>query len=385
MYKKLILGLILLSLCTGLIFSQQPPTQPWWFTLERGIRHFRDASYGHALNAFEDARRERYLHFSLMEEDFIRFLSIPEVRWLGDTLDFVEWYIDEFNETRAAAILDELYHYFPQASFNNSVNEVLMQLDNLKRYPEAEFWLGETFKVEGELLLAQRQYERALSDRDLFIRPDLDLHILYQIVDIHRIRGEYREMEDRYYQIINTDSLWTAGNPNEPQTMMRAAMLRMLETSTSINVREIGGGINQFLSFYRHNSMNTERAHRELGIYLYSRGRYTTAVSHLMFAFLIQNTVLIEDAIRREFDFIFTSLDDLMQIIGNRRELLDFLEEIEYFRLIYYFSSALYATNRQIPALQLWEFLARSDRAGAWGERARMSSVPIVENVIVIP
>ena len=385
MYKKLLLGLILFTLGAGFVYTQEPLYQPWWFTLETGIRHFRDGSYGQALMSFEAARRDRHSHFSLMEEDLIRFLSIAEVRWLGDNLDFVEWYIEEFNETRANAILNEIYHFFPKESFNNSVDQVLIQLDNLKRYPEAEYWLGEIFRVEGELSLAQRQYERALRDRDLFTRPDLDMQILYQIVNIHRTRGEYVEMEDRYNEIISTDSLWTSGNQNEPQTMMRAAMLRMLETSSSINVREVTGGINHFLSFYRHNNMSTERAHRELGLYLYSRGRYNTAVSHLMFAFLIQNTVLIEDAMRREFDFIFTSLDDLMMMIGSRRELLDFLEESEYFRVIYYFSSALYATNRQFPAMQLWEFLAGSDRAGIWGERARMSSVPIVESVIVLP
>jgi hypothetical protein len=90
-----------------------------------------------------------------------------------------------------------------------------------------------------------------------------------------------------------------------------------------------------------------------------------------MFAFLIQNTLLIEDVLRSRYDFTFTSLEDLMAEIRRQKRLLAYLDEIEYFRTIYYFASALYATNKHKPANELWAFLASCPEAGEWRVRAQ--------------
>ena len=392
MVKKFLFVFILYIFSLTLTYAQEGT--PWWFILEQGRRHYRNNSYGQALISFENARLARIDHFTRMEEDLIRFLSTPGARQYGDTLDFVEWYAAEIYESRVLAILEELYHYVPRSALDNSVNRVLEELDILKRYPEAEFWLGETFRMEGELVLAQVQYQRALRDQSLFQTPNFELEVLYRIAYVHRTRGEFTEMESRYREIIEgndaegnpRDNLWMAGAHVGSQSLMRAAMLRILQSSGSgITVNNELEGVNQFLNIYRHNNMATERAHRQLGLYLYSRGRYTAAMEHLMFAFLIQNTVIIEDIIRREFDFTFSSLEDLMQMAGTRRDLLDFMEETEYFRTIYYFSSALHANGRTLPAVQLWNFLAQSNISGEWGNRARRTGVPVIESVIVMP
>ena len=164
------------------------------------------------------------------------------------------------------------------------------------------------------------------------------------------------------------DELW-AGN------QIRFAMARILENE----------GINRFLTLYRHNNTLTEKAHRLLGFYQYATNRYIPAAEHLMFAFLIQNTVLIDDIIRRQHDFTFTTLDDLMRHVLSRPALVEFIEETEYFRTAYYFSAALHATGKTQPAMQLWAFLARSSNAGVWGERARRNPTPFIERALEMP
>ena len=385
MSKKLFFGFILLLFAAAIVPAQfSQPQMPWWFLLEQGKQHFRNGLYGEAFSSFEEARRARHSHFTRLEEDFIMFLSIPDVRWLGDSLEFVEWYIDTNNQFQAAEILNELYHYYPRTALGGSVNRALEELDHLKSYPEAEYWLGETFRVEGELSLAYRQYERALNQQALFQNPEFDLEILYRITDLQRTRGDFVEMEKRTLEIIHgndsagnpRDRLWSSGISTDIPNPIRAAMLRILEGDD---------GINRFLTIYRHNNMITEKAHRELGLHYYSHGRYITAAEHLMFAFLIQNTVLIEEIIRREFDYVYTSLENLMLMIGTRRELLSFMDETEYFKNIYYFSSALYANGRTRSAVYLWDFLAQSSRSGEWGDRARRAGTPFIEAVVVMP
>ena len=361
--------------CVGQSWAQQP----WWYTLEQGKLYFRSGSYGDALLAFEDARRGRLAQITRMEQDFILLLSKPDVRRFGDSLEFVEWYINERRETAAAAALAELYYRVPKNTLKGSVTQALKELDRLKSYPEADFWLGETYRVEGELAMALRQFERALNDKALFESPGFDMEILYKITDIHRLRGNYQEMERRAIEIIEglgpdglpRDNLWAGGGGSQ----IRSAMARILENE----------GINRFLTLYRHNSTNTERAHRLLGFFYYSSSRYIPATEHLMFAFLIQNTVLIQEVIRRDADFTFESLENLIAIARSRPELTAFIEETDYYRTAYYLASALYATGKSRPSRELWAFLAGSMDAGEWGERARRNPSPQIERPVEMP
>jgi len=367
-----------LCLCTFVSYYgvAAQATQPWWYTMEQGKLLFRKGSYGDALITFEDARRQRIAQFTRLEEDFIFLLSIPEVRRFGDSLEYVERYISERHENAAATALNELYYRIPKGTINGSVSRALKELDRLKGYPEAEYWLGETYRAEGEIGLALRQYEKAWSERSLLETPGFEIEILYKITEMHRIRGNYQEMEKRANEIIEgpglnglpRDSLWT-GSSLGSSNQIRAAMIRILENE----------GVNRFLTLYRHNNTDTERAHRLLGFFYYSSSRYTQAMEHLMFAFLIQNSLLIEEVIRRDYDYNFSSLENLMAVVQRRPELAAFIEETEYYRTVYYLATALYASGKTRPAAQLWAFLAASNNAGEWGNRARRNPSPYIE------
>ena len=393
MYKRFLLGIALIALAVGQSSAQQPGSatqpwsaeQPWWYVLEQGKQYFRSGAYGEALMAFEDARRNRSNQFTRMEQDMILLLSDPRVRNLGDSLEYIEMYIADNRETEAAAALAELYYRFPKESLKGSVKRALEEMDRLKVYPEAEYWLGETYRLEGELALALRQFERAWDARSFLEIPGFEVEILYKITEIHRLRREYQEMERRANEIIEgadpsgvpRDTLWAGVSMNSRTSanQIHAAMLRIIENE----------GIDRFLSLYRHDNTTPERAHRLLGFFYYASSRYLPAVEHLMFAFLIQNTVLIEEVKSRQYDFTYTTLENLMANAGQRPEILEYLEETEYYRTIYYLASALYATGRSRPAMQLWTFLAGSRNAGEWGERARRNPSPYLDRAVEMP
>jgi hypothetical protein len=357
------------------VFTQQ--TRPWWYTLEEGKLFFRNGAYGNALMAFDDARRARAAQFSRMEQDIANLLSLPEVRRFGDSLERVETYIHERNQSAAAAALAELYHRLPKDSLGGSANRALEMLDRLKAYPEAEYWLGETYRAEGELGLALMQYQTAYDRRDLLEIPSFETEILYKIVNIHRIRMEYQEMEKQAREILEgfgsggtvRDGLWV-------QELTRAAMSRILEND----------GVSRFLSLYRYNNIPMERAHRLLGFFYFASSRHLPAAEHLMFAFLIQNTVLIDEAIRRRYDFAFTTLEALMEEIRRNIRFEAFLEETEYFRTAYYLASALFAAGKQKPARELWDFLASCPEAGEWRVRSlNQLRSPYIERALEMP
>ena len=128
MGKKFSLGIIFICLVAGLSWGQSTG-QPWWYLLELGKSHFRSGSYGDALTAFEDARRGRLNQFTRFEDDFILLLSKPDVRRLGDSLEWVELYIAERRESAAAAALAELYYRVSKTTFKNSVALALKEFN----------------------------------------------------------------------------------------------------------------------------------------------------------------------------------------------------------------------------------------------------------------
>jgi tetratricopeptide (TPR) repeat protein len=366
--KKLLLIFFVL-VCSVFAFAQTQ--RDWWYTFERGKHMFRQGDYGNALLVFEDARRQRRAVYERMERDFINLLSIGEVRRLGDSLDLIERYIHDRGYTSAAAALQELYYRVPKENFNNSANAALAAFGTLKDYPEAELWIGETYLLEGELSLALSQFQKVHAMRYQLENPGFATELLYKIAAIRRTRQEYNEMIRVLDSILSTDRLWDSSN-----TFIRQAMTRTLETFD----------INRFLTTYRHGNTESVEAHRLLGYYYYSSGRHSSAQEHLMFAFLIQNTVIIDELIRQRFDFTFTTLEALAAQINSNRFLSEYVQNNDYYKIAYYLGASLYGNGKTAPAMGIWQFLSTQSNAGEWQSRAAgQLRSPHIERIIEMP
>ncbi|MDR1411876.1 MAG: hypothetical protein LBI91_06705 [Spirochaetaceae bacterium] len=344
--------------------------------MEQGKNYFRSGEYGKALLAFEEARNQRRNQYARMEQDMISLLSISEVRHLGDNLDFIERYIADKHVVSAARLLEEVYYRVGRESLNNSAYKALGVLKQLGDYPEAEYWIGETYRAEGELGIALRQYRKAYGQKAALAESGFETEILYRIADIHRIRQEYNEMEARLLEVLGEDTLWGQSG----DSFIRAAMTRTLEDPGEKN------RISRFLTLYRYSNQKVLRAHELLGYYYYASSRYVHAEEHLMFVFLIQNSIFMDEIIRRRFDYTFTTLDDLLNEIAARPPLAAFFEETDYFKTIYYLGAALYGNGKPAPARDFWTFLARRPDAGEWRNRAETQlRSPYLERAVEMP
>lgn len=350
----------------------------WWYTLEQGKKSFREGSFGDALLSFEDARRQRQAMYERMEKDLIEMMSLPEVRRLGDSLERVDTFSRERRYDKAAAAFDELYYRLPRESFKNSAKAALQAFGGLKSYPEAEYWIGECYWAEGEPELALLQFKKAYDHRDLSEKADFGIELLYKIAEIRKAKQEYVEMERSLLLILANDSLWSPdgrGKSNE-NSFIRNAMARTMGSE----------GTGRFLSMYRYDNTQFELAHRLLGLYYYSTGRHSRAVEHLMFSFLIQNSVIIGEVSLHEYDYSFTSLEALAGEIKQYPLIADYIEKIDYYKTIYYLGSSLYAEGKLGPARGLWSFLASFSPQGEWKNRAlQQLGQPRVERAVEMP
>jgi len=396
--KKLPLIFFLLILSLPL-FSQSPP---WWLSLEYGKQRFRSGDYGYALMLFEDARRDRRAMYEQMERDLINYLSVGEVRRLGDSLEWAVRYSYDYRYTAASSAFEELFYRVSKDSLNNSAAAALSAIRGLKDYPEAEYWIGEIYRVEGELTLALSQYRRAYAMRANLEDSGFGTTLQYKIAGILRTRTEYNEMERTLLSIIiSLDTLWinAAANVNSggaarqnipyeqaSASFARSAMTRTLELE----------GADKFLEMYRYNNRIVEEAHRLLGFHYVVAGR-GSAQDHLMFAFLIQNTIIIEEMMRREFDFRFSvqsgtsqnQVRNLSELSGKIRRnplLVSYIEEVEYYKTAYYLAASLYRNGKETIARGLWSFLASVPSAGEWYSRAvNQLRNPHFETIVEMP
>ncbi|GHV82646.1 hypothetical protein AGMMS49991_12040 [Spirochaetia bacterium] len=332
--------------------------------MERGKLYFRNGAYGEALLAFEDARNRRRNRYTRMEQDMISLLSTPEVRQMKDDLDLIERYIADKHLLNAANVLEEVYYrfpgLFPNTAEKRSASRILEVLKAIKEYPEAEYWIAETYRVEGELGIALRQYQKAYDQRPLLETPGFELEILYKIADIHRLRQEYNEMEKRLLEILIDDTLWEQNSISFRRTAMKGTLENPNEKDR----------LNRFLTLYRYNNPRVIRAHQLLGYYYYASGRYAHATEHLMFVFLIQNSIFMDEIIRREFDYTFTTLDNLLAEVMRRPDLAAYFDGLEYFKTLYYLGTAFFGDGKPAPARDFWTFLAGREDAGEWRGRA---------------
>ncbi|MCL2214791.1 MAG: hypothetical protein FWC06_06220 [Treponema sp.] len=397
--KRILIIFILLSF-TVPVFSQTS-VSPWWLSLEYGKLRFRSGDYGNALMLFEDARRDRRAVYEQMERDLIHLLSLGDVRRIGDSLDRVEQYSYDRRYTAASAAFEELYYRIQKSSLNNSANAALAAIGKLKDYPEAEYWIGEVYRVEGELSLALSQYRRAYAMRENLEDSGFAVTLQYKIAGILRTRMEYNEMERTLLSIIDSlDTLWVnadraalnnTGTTSIPYAQASASFARAAMTRTLEN-----DGINRFLEMYRYNNSTVEQAHRLLGFHYVVAGR-PSAQDHLMFAFLIQNTVIIEELMRRQFDFRFTtiteirenqarSLIELSEALNKNHVLVSYIDEVEYYKTAYYLAASLYRNGKTTTALNIWSFLASQPRAGEWYSRAvNQLRSPHAEPIVEMP
>jgi hypothetical protein len=144
-------------------------------------------------------------------------------------------------------------------------------------------------------------------------------------------------------------------------------------------------GLTRFMELYRYNNRLVEPAHRQLGFFYSLTGR-TAAQQHLVSAFLIQNTIIIEEIMRRQYDFTFTDLSAIAAEINKSSLLKSYVEEVEYYKTIYYLGAALYRNGKTTVARNFWSFLADQPQAGEWQSRSiSQLRSPRLEPVVEMP
>lgn len=235
------------------------------------------------------------------------------------------------------------------------------------QFPEAEYYIGRIFEAEGELTLAEQQYEEALLHRDRLSVPEDVNEIRYRLIHIYSLTGR----KQRFYQdnmaMLTRSELY--GNPEVIEDQHHRMNKTFLEE-----------GLDYLLVLYRPELTFEREALRNLAFYHFEREEYQEAAFQLM----VLCTSVISRTIEqyRSFfpDYRFESEEGFssysmtaafLRRIDDRPLLNRFLEKSEFYKMVYYWGNCLSQLSQTERAEDLWFLIAdRGDVSGIWGKRS---------------
>lgn len=362
-----VLAMFLLALpCAGQ--SRTSGEEPAWLSLERGKRAFTAKDFGAALVHIDEAitlRRESYANALVRLE---QALATKAAKSGGDSIravlaafaveDFLQRDYDRLSAGRPStskplldALRDErisdshrafinvlllVLEYRPLDSLDDSIEALRKSARLLSDYPEAEYWKGRVFFVEGELALAEIQYKRAYDMAPSLEIPEKRYTILYSMADLYAARADFVAWENVMRAIVD-------GNDAVIDPYLREAMM-----NTLVNV-----GFNRFMTLYRIEPSYSLDANSALASYYLERGR-AAAAEHAAIAVSMTMTRAITLLQAKDGDYAWNGLDDFMRRAGSSKEISDFLADAGWTRQMLTLADALYIEGARETARYLW-------------------------------
>ena len=198
--------------------------------------------------------------------------------------------------------------------------------------PEAMKWLGYIFEKEGEFSIAIKQYEKALENsKNLNVTEDW-YYIMYHLSGLYRQTGNESEYIEALKSIINE-------TPSEKiDTDQLNAMVNLLEKK----------GMDTFFELYRPASRITLEAHRLLGEYYNTSGKFNDALGELIYAFGTPVTFAIGELKKIDPNYRFSAqngksnFERFLQTMLKNSRLKSYFKDVKFFNTLLTAGMSLY-------------------------------------------
>lgn len=349
--------------------SQYTGAEPAWLSLERGKRAFAGREFSAALVHFDQAIALRRDSFGQAASRLDQALQSKTARAGGGSIravlaafaaeDFIQRDYDSLAAGKAPAsrpLLETLRRERLSDSHRSFIEVLLLTLDYtaiealedsvdtlkarvrlLSRYPEAEYWKGRVFFIEGELSLAELQYKRAY-DMGASLEIPTEIHtILYSMAELYETRSEYVAWENVLKAIV-------AANDDVIDTYLKDAMMATLKND----------GFDRFMTLYRLEPSYALEANARLAAFYLDRGRASAAV-HAAIAVNMTLTRALATISVRDGNYVWKGLADFLDTAGKRRELAGFVADSGLQKLLLTLADALYVDGARSTALHVWK------------------------------
>ncbi|RKX77196.1 MAG: hypothetical protein DRP60_06710 [Spirochaetes bacterium] len=277
-----------------------------------------------------------------------------------------------------------------QRNITESLDFLLQAVELNTDYPEAEYWLGRVYEAQGQAVLAEEQYRRAL-DLSIYLRVPQDrIGIEYRLAGLLLNLDTSRKAEalSILYGIADME-----GASNPISVSLEHTYVDMITTE----------GIDRLLYLYRDELLYSLRARRILAEESWIDGHYRSSLllsTRVVLSLLTTSSVRYrsahpdwrfdidedKDRINPDRDVRFSGdsdgLEDMLKrIYSSDSTLSDWLANEGFWSQLYLLSVSLYAEGHTDIAESLWHLMVIDNtvtgeltprpEAGKWGQLSR--------------
>lgn len=236
--------------------------------------------------------------------------------------------------------------------------------------PEAEFWIGYIFELEGELELAERQYLRALERKNHLYSPEDAYTILYRLAFLYEMMYKYGSYEATLTQVLDMSLEEQSGEISSDRGELMYSLLE----------RE---GLNRVLLLYRSGAEIGQVAFRRLGKFYYQTGRYRESIVVLLDSLVISVSTLIEHIREHNREYEFISLETLLFEIEGSKLFSSYLSESGFSENLYYLAASLFAQGEVRRSREVWSILLYLPEGNFFREKAvQQLAEPYIEPLL---
>lgn len=273
-----------------------------------------------------------------------------------------------YAETSTWLIFEKGVLEMDRGEYGNALHLFLQAQEHKRIYPEVEIAIGDIYKMQGEIILAEKQYLKAYDQRDAFEVPDDKYTALYRLVRLHKEQQDNVKWKNVLEEVLRED-----------QDYYRDRFERLYDTFLKVY---LDSGIDRLLVLYRLEGKHATYAHGELGEH-FNRSYVETgertgkrelaesAMVHYLFAIVVLFTDVIDEIRFWDPRFRFTDLTSLFAHLAMRTNLHDYLGDTQIFKYLYYLAVASYAAGYDDRAKEVWRVLGAEQQAGRYGNLSR--------------
>jgi tetratricopeptide (TPR) repeat protein len=366
-----------------------PPraVDPSWLLYQEGIRLYTEKRFGESLVSFQKAVDARSELFSRCASDIEASMAAKEAKRAKDSLqalvqllaarDLIPQAYEKLHEQAAGSLVAEMgliRETAPSAPLRGLIDATLLvveergisrvgdslvalkkAVDDLKLYPEAESWIGRVYLSEGELRLAELQFQRAYEmSGSLELVQDRN-EMLESLAGIYKSQGDSKNYESSLRMIADASDLFAVKD-----VYFRNAMERILAEK----------GVDKFMALYRIDEDSAVGAYSALGELYLDAGR-PIATIYLAAAVNAILTRAIEEIKIDEPGYAYKDLADLVSRILANKEMSRFAIDKELWKDLILLGKSLSASGYRDTAREIWSVPAKAPAPEPWGKRAK--------------
>jgi tetratricopeptide (TPR) repeat protein len=278
---------------------------------------------------------------------------------------------------------------FEERNLSEALDFLLDAVDLVPEYPEAEYWLGRVYDAQGQPILAEEQYRRAIN-LSIYLRvPEDNIYYRYSLADLLLSQGQGRALEAEaiLHGIADEEAASDASTLGLEHQYMKLITEK---------------GIDELAYLYRDELTFSLKARRILGEKAWNEGRYRSSLLHSTRSVLSMLTTAADkyrvvypdwrfdidptrDAENPDRDVRYPGISDgtsdlIDRVYESGEPLASWLEAEGFWPQLYLVSASLYANGFTDTAIPIWELMVETDRlsaissarseAGIWGRLA---------------